>query len=197
LQVNKSRNLKNHILKTNTYYFHIFLLIVFSSCSTLKFSKNTDAIEIDKENYTKVNGNYDNNFVDTSTTLGITLWNILNAQNNVRDYNKALIYRDAKVSLFFKNDKTLYAKLYNADTVIAEKFFKGKFKNGFFLGKRKIKYFGLPFIYMTYSQYRFRIGKDKSNNLLVDKAEERFGWIFIFSAGTNFSNNYKFAAVGK
>jgi hypothetical protein len=179
-------------LKRNKIYFHIFLVIIFSSCSTLKFSKNKDAIVVNKENYTKINGDYYNNFIDTS---GLTLWNILNPKSKLVDRGRAVIYKNVKVHLQFENNKTLLAKLYNGDTIFIEKKYKGKFKDGFFLGRRKIKYFGLPLIYMTYSQYRFRIGKDMGNNLLVDKAEERFGWIFIFSAGANFSKNYKIAAL--
>ncbi len=179
------------------FYFNIFVCIFFSSCATLKFPKTNDAIIISKENRTQINGDYHNNVLDTSTTKWLktlTLWKIINPEEKTIDSSKAVLYSNAKVHLQFENDKTLLVKLYNADTILAEKKYKGKFKDGFFLVKRKVKYFGLPFIYMRFSQYRCRIGKDISNHLIVDKAEERFGWIFIFSAGTNYTNSYKFVA---
>ena len=120
------------ILKKNIFYFNIFVCVIFSSCVTLKFPKTNDAITISKENSTQINGDYHNNVLDSTAITGLnalTLWKIINPEEKTIDSSKAVMYSNAKVHLQFENDKTLLVKLYNADTILIEKEYKGISKN--------------------------------------------------------------------
>lgn len=177
-------------MKIKAYYF--YFLIVLTSCSSLKFSKNENTLQVNKLNYDQVNGIYFNNNLDTTLKDKTTLWSMLHSTNDKKYHNKAVVYKDEKLHLKFENKKTLFVKLYNGDSLIKEKRIKGKIKGGYFFGRRKVKYFGLPFIFVKVSQLRYRICKGVSNNLIVDIARENMAGIFIFFAGANFYSTYTF-----
>ncbi len=122
------------------------------------------------------------NKIDTLRSDSITLWQVLTA-----DLKKGVTYAPNKfensdVEITFTN-KNMVAKLFLADSLIAIKKLKGNIKNTFFTSKKRIKYFGFPFLYVRYQTYQLAFAIDDKNNLLVHSASDQFGWILLLHAG--------------
>jgi hypothetical protein len=170
----------------------IFSVLFLLSCSDKDFPKSDHLLPLSKSNSSSLNGHYRNYSNDTSLTEKITLWNVITPRKKMYAYDTSTTYKSANVELFLKNNKTLIARLYNEDKLINEKKFKGRIKDGYFSSRRRINYFGLPFLYLTYFDYKFQIGKDSSNTLLIDAGNGRFGWILIMTGGNTETYNFKF-----
>ncbi len=98
-----------------------------------------------------------------------------------------------QIKIEFMSNKLLLCTYINSDSVIETKKFKGKIKNGYFCFNRKIKYFGLPLLYLSYKQRDRYIGFDSNGNIISRCFRYDFGNIFILSGGgkSGFGGLYK------
>jgi hypothetical protein len=176
-------------------YLFLLSLILTTACSGPKFIKRDNITPLNNTNFSSINGYYKNHTTDTAFTTDIALWDALNPKRKKTYlYDTAVKYKNAKIEVQLKDNKTLLVKLYNGSNLIDEKKYKGKIKKSYFSVRRRIKYFGLPFLFLTYFDYKFRIGKDISNNLLLDAMQERDAWLLVFVSGSNSQHNLKFQA---
>ncbi len=176
-------------------YFFLLSLILTTACSGPKFINGDNITPLTHTNFSSINGYYKNHITDTAFTTDISLWDALNPKRKKNYlYDTAVKYENAKIEVQLKDNKTLIVKLYNGSNLIDEKKYKGKIKKGYFSVRRRIKYFGLPFLFLTYFDYKLRIGKDTSNNLVLDAMQERDAWLLVFVSGSNSQYNLKFQA---
>ncbi|MEO6454598.1 MAG: hypothetical protein ABIN97_11015 [Ginsengibacter sp.] len=144
-----------------------------------------------ENNNSALNGDYKNFNSDTSFSQ-ISLWAVLTKNFNYPQFSNSYDIQNSFVRITTRNNKKILAQLY-IDTVLSEqKFLKGNIKNDRFVLRRKVKCYGLPFIFLWYSDYKFQITKDHNNCLFIDGINGRATWIFIFSSGMNDEHHFKF-----
>lgn len=110
---------------------------------------------------------------------------------------KSREYRDfnGKISIEFKNESELQVGYINDGQLIKTKTFKGEIHNGYFCFRRKIRYFGLPFIYLVYRQRDRYLGFDNQYKLVTKARRYDIANIFIFSGGGNDGYGDKYSKV--
>ena len=79
-----------------------------------------------------------------------------------------------------------------ADTIKEKLILKGRVTANYFSLNRKIKFYGLPFIYFSWFDYKLQLGLDKNNELHIDGNNGRLGWVLIIAAGNKEDYNFKF-----
>lgn len=69
-------------------------------------------------------------------------------------------------------------------------FLHGKLKDNYFVSKPKRSVVPIPFIYGQVKNNQFQLWLDKAGRLHVDRLQNRWGWVFIFLAGTDNTTSY-------
>jgi hypothetical protein len=162
-------------------FFIIFSLLGIS-CKPFPISSSKTLISINKNNSYKLNGFYSNAqpeyYEIDKGKYGdvLLLWKQLSYLNK----NEPLI-QGGRVKLTIEGNK-LIALLYNHNTVIDKKVIKIKFKNESLYSRRQFKGYGIPFIYLKYSETQFQLGIDNEGNLIVNRFLGKCGMIFILHA---------------
>lgn len=95
----------------------------------------------------------------------------------------------------YKFDKENVNMVFEIDSILHKKNYKGKLKNNYFEITLKKKIIPIPFIYFIRQIEKVRIGKDKEGNLLIHYWEDYLGWIIIGAAGDTYEDEYTFKKV--
>jgi hypothetical protein len=163
----------------------IFLMVLYSlaSCAGVKETLPGKLYPL-KQNTILLNGQYSNVPVPDSNTA-IQLWKILSVKKPYYLFTAEDSLPDMMVQLQVINSHSIAAKLYSGTNIINELLLKGHFEENYFSVRRKIRWLGVPFIYLAFSNAKTKIGKDITGNLVVDGVRGSFGMIFIASAGNN------------
>jgi hypothetical protein len=103
-----------------------------------------------------------------------------------------MLFSNGSVLIELNTKNKITAKLFVNDRLVDEKRYKGKIKDGYFVARRRVKYFGIPFVYVSYADYQFRLGKSTSDRLHLDAVNGWFGEIFILTAGHNDYFSFQF-----
>ena len=166
----------------------IILVTGLNGCAQLIFPKRDNLINL-KTNTNSISGIYKNMPSDSSE---VTLWYLLSHQ----DGDDTLYTTNAEnlsVQLIVQNQYSLIAKLFDENSLIAQKKVNGKIQGDYFSVRRKIKYIGLPLIYMKESDWKLQIAKTKNGNLHIDGAFFSVKNIFIISGGFDYTVNCLYA----
>lgn len=174
------------------YLLLLLLLSLLASCAKIDYPERTQLLPVRSTGDAPINGKYKNMGSDTSWGRPFTLWTALTLHTKQFIPDSLLPYPDAVVELQLQRRRKLSARLINDTQLIAERILKGRIRDGYFTVRRKVRYFGLPFLYLRYSDYKVQLGSDNKRQLLVDAVSSRFGWIFIMSAGTADQYHFQF-----
>ncbi len=155
----------------------LFLLIIVSSCSTLKIPiKVEHQIDLTLNNLTLLNGVYNRLSTD-------------NLGSNVRDLFWDFFlrgYPDDKqdfIRLAFQDERHVKISLIKKDSVITTKSLKGRIRNNTFEFNRRVKIIPL-IVSNVYKDSKIRIAILQNGNLNVDAKTMTYGIIyFIIPAG--------------
>lgn len=163
----------------------IFLLFLSSiaSCAAVKEAASGKLQSL-KQNNALINGEYSNAPLSDSNTV-IQLWKILSVQKPYYIFKPADSLPDMMVQIEVIDSRNLRAKLYSGKILINELLLKGHFEENYFSVRRKIRWLGVPLIYLSFANAKTKIGKDTTGNLVVDGVRGGFGMIFIAAAGNN------------
>ncbi|MBL7747420.1 MAG: hypothetical protein JNM19_08360 [Chitinophagaceae bacterium] len=173
-------------------YLLLLLLSLLASCAKIKYPERTQLLPVTSTGDAPINGKYKNMGSDTSWGRPFTLWTALTLHTKQFIPDSLLPYPDAVVELQLQRRRKLNARLINDTQLIEERILKGRIRDGYFSVRRKVRYVGLPFLYLRYSDYKVQLGSDNNRHLLVDAVSSRFGWIFIMSAGTADQYHFQF-----
>jgi len=160
--------------KSKLIFIIFILLIVFSSCSSLKFSAITDNhVELNANNINLINGCYHRFPIDSFRGN--------DARNLHRLFSlKVLDFQpeDAYVRLEIIDERHIKYELVEIDSVIYSKVLKGKLINGEFEFNWRAKI--LPIIVATiYSDSKVRLGVLENGNLIIDAKCMEYGLVYF------------------
>lgn len=176
-------------MKNTTIKILVLLLVIsFTSCISIK-PNNIKNTMLDENSLDHINGfysNVSNNKIDTYNT---SLWK----QFNYLKKDTLVNWQNHTIELEVINKKSVSAKLWLNDAIVAEKTIKGKIRDGYFSAKRKVKIVGFPLVYFFSSDNKLEIGSSKNNQLIINSATSSYGMIFIMSNGNTqqFTSKYE------
>jgi hypothetical protein len=104
---------------------------------------------------------------------------------------------DSIRSIYFEFGKKNVTMIFEVDSVLHKKTYKGKLKNNYFESTLKKKIIPIPFIYFIRQIEKVRIGRDEENNLLIHYWEDNLGWVIIGAAGSTYEFEYVFKKIEK
>lgn len=178
-------------MKSSFCLFCCFVILFFASCKTsFEFAARKDIYTSTTTNYTVLNGTYKNYNVDTfNNNAKPSLWQALYPTGAMFAYD-TIKNNNALVKLEMLQHNKLQFQLLQNGVLLQQKIIKGKIKDGYFVSKKRWRYFGIPFLLVKQSDYLFRIAKSTNNYLYLDARNGRFGWLLILATG--FAQPYKF-----
>jgi len=178
-------------MKPCLYLFVI--LCATQSCVSVKRIKHADAVNL-KQQPAAINGTYRNRLPDDTAHKTPSLWSLLTQRPNGGQFSTAYDYPGAVVRFTSINKKRLQAQLIRDTTVVAQLILKGKTKQDYFSVRNRVKYAGVPAIYMLFSNYKLHIGRSTlQQQLYIDGVDAAFAWIALIAAGGKDDQfNYKF-----
>lgn len=174
------------------YFVLVFSFCVFlTSCSALWSGGKPELptnVFAELSDITVLNGTYQNK---TNKELD---------ENTYKKYKGKLsnifhLSSDSVSCINYKFDKENATMVFEIDSVIHKKNYKGKLKNNYFEITLKKKIIPIPFIYFIRQIEKVKIGKDEEGNLLVHYWEDHLGWVIIGAAGDTYESEYTFKKV--
>ena len=162
--------------------FSVFAIILFafcSSCAKIKPTQTEKTITLGVNNLKQLNGYYSNIAGNKTEKQKNSLWRQINflQKDTIANWEKH------KVEFEVINKKRIKVKLWLEDMLVSEKVLKGRIKPHYFSTRTKAKRGGVPLIYYFESDSKFEIGIRNDNRLVVNRASNTMGMIFIISAG--------------
>ncbi|MDL2309694.1 hypothetical protein LJC39_01050 [Parabacteroides sp. OttesenSCG-928-B22] len=162
----------------------LLLSLTISSCGSSKFStKNFTPLS----DFASLNGAYADSACVKSSTSGYA------------PYIKKLshvfgIYDDSIEFVQLKFNKESLCFLYETDSGVQEKAYKGKLKNNYFEVFLKNKLIPIP-AFFIWQKERVLIGLNKDNNLLVQYWSDSMGWVLLASGGNTYDYEFVFERI--
>ena len=174
----------------HTLYILIVLALLTQSCATIKYPKTRSTVDLTQD-LSVVNGDYNNIGYDTIHSQ-ISIWSVLKKNYNYPGFSSTYDFPNSFVRLTAQGDKRILAQLYVNNKLSEQKTLKGRVKDNRFVLRRKVRWYGLPFLFLWYSDYKLQLSKDTTKVLFIDGINGRATWILIFGGGSNEEYNFKF-----
>ena len=156
------------------------ILVAFSSsCISIKSTATEELVELNNATIAKFNGTYSNLAKNKLETEHASLW------KQMKFLKKDTIpnWEEHKIELEVKNRHRIKAKLWHKNVLVSERMLRGRIRNNHFSVKRQIKIVGVPFIFFFTSDNKYEIGLTKDKQLVLNRATDDIGMLFLMSAG--------------
>jgi hypothetical protein len=177
-------------MKTN-YLLSIFLIgLIFQNCASIVYPQR-DNMKSLKGGLEPLDGFYAN-LSAQNTGDSIAMWAVLTKKYQSPEFTGKFDFSNSIVKLTSQRRRRVLAELIVADTVKETLILKGHVTDDYFSLRRKIKYFGLPFVFLTWFDYKLQLGLDNNNELHIDGNNGRLGWVFIIAAGNKEDYNFTY-----
>ncbi len=183
---------QNRSIMASTYLKHIFLfacVVLFSSCVSLKQNQQIGIKPI--HTLDAFNGIYENIFTSKDSLNYASLWRQLHLDNHL----DAADFRAAKIELRSVDKRSIKAIWWQNETALAEIHLKGKLKDNYFVSKAKRTIIPIPLIYGQIKNNQFQLALNTNNELLLDRLENQWGWVFVFLANNDSSKSYTYHKI--
>ena len=157
------------------HFFSLLILLNFilSSCSSLRHaSDNRDRINIADSTINLLTGKYNESAIDPIRNIETHLaWNIFDWGYNPKS-------KQDFIEIEAQENRKIKISYWDSTTLIKSKVFKGKFKHGYFIFKRR--YLIIPAILVNLYRNRvFRIGLLSNKNLITDYNQISMGSFYV------------------
>lgn len=164
----------------------LFATFLFS-CNGVKHIERSNLIDLNT-NMSFLEGKYENMDPDVTKNVGyhspMSLWSVLVKKGyKTYGFEQDTFGPNSTVQLTVLSKKRVLAKLFVDTTLVAERVVKGRVKNDYFSVTRKIRYVGLPVLFMLYSNRKIELGKTEEGELIVDVSHRSLGWLVFMVAG--------------
>ncbi|MCC6281249.1 MAG: hypothetical protein IT262_11645 [Saprospiraceae bacterium] len=166
---------------------------LFQSCLSMKEMDAVPPMSLPGKDIKQLNGTYEN-------------WPVYIPGNERGDDLHKLLFKPyytylwagernhaGKVGIEVQNDNRLKITYFGDNNLIETRTLKGKYNNGFFIVKRKVRALGIPFLYFSYHERRTMLGINEQQELVVKTGKSDFGNLLILTGGSNeiLRYNYK------
>ncbi len=169
----------------------VLLCIILSlcGCASLKQTSLDSMHEISELQL--FDGTYENLTSDHEGSEFSSLWNQLILKNEI----DTLDFKNAKIRLKAIGRSQIKATWLDRGLEKKSIVLKGKLKGNYFVSQHKRTIIPIPLIYGMIRNNQFQLWLDQDSQLRVDRLQNRWGWIFVFLAGTDNTSNYKYIKV--
>ncbi len=173
--------------------YKIFFIVLFSllltSCASFKNDPGRQLSLLDKNDFKKLEGHYENYPSSIKTRIDrelyelrhrqLTLWSELTGESQFND--SIGIIKDQTVIIKFVSNRKAVAELFYKGEQIGSKSLNGKIKHGYFCYRGSFVL--IPFFPVLYkrSHQKYRVGLTSDNHLVIDNAWNY--WMFAILAG--------------
>lgn len=164
----------------------LICLVFLTGCVSLKQSNQLGIKKTNKLD--AFNGIYQNTQKTTDSLIYSSLWSQLSLTNN---WNAAE-FKNAKIELIAFDKYKLKAIWWQDNTQKATLILNGKLKDNYFVSKHKRKVIPIPLIYGEFKNNQFQLSINEHNELIVDRLENQWGWVFLFMANNNSTRKYEY-----
>lgn len=161
-------------------------IVLFSGCVSLKQTNQTGIKKINE--LSAFNGIYQNTWKTRDSLNYASLWQQLNLSSGL----DAPDFKTAKIELTAIGTDQLKAVWWQENTPKAELILKGKLKDNYFVSRSKRKVIPIPLIYGEFKNNQFQLSISENNNLILDRLENQWGWVFIFLASNDSTKSYEY-----
>jgi len=173
------------------YIFILLTLIVTaSSCVSIKTPKDRTIVKLDQ--LSKLDGVYSNFSAYGSDSS--ELWTLLATNFNRKKPSTFNFPSGHFVQLTANGERRILIQLYKDSVLQWNRVVKGKVKGDRFVMPRKVKWIGLPLVFLWYSDYRLQLTKAEDGSLYVDGTNTRATWVLLFTGGTTDYIHSKFSS---
>lgn len=164
------------------------LIVVFSiflmSCGSSRYSVGNF---IELSDVSHLDGSYKNRFYEQSDSI----FSLTDGKMS-RIFD---IYADSINYINLRFEKENVTIVFQTDSGLQEKFYKGKLKNNYFELYTSQKIVPIPFLFFGWDWRRLRIGLNENKDLLIQYWQNSFGWILFGSAGRSEDKEYTFQKI--
>jgi len=169
-------------------------ILLGTSCISRKqmldlYPDKTEAVSIDD-----FNGIYSNKCEGSNLTRGESLWFQFQTIGIKEKFDK---WKRAEVELEVLNKRQIKATVSVKGVPIDTKILKGKFDNGSFVMKRRIKPKGIPLILFHYFESVTMLSFEDSNTLRVHTKHLKYGGFFLFLKGKKETETHSYKKSGQ
>lgn len=172
-------------------YLRSFLLcltcvVLLSGCVSLQQSKQLGIKKINE--LSAFNSVYENVRQTGDSLTYALLWNQLKLSPGLADAD----FKNAKIELLAFDKNKLKAIWWQGEVQKAELILKGELRDNYFVSKHKRKIIPIPLIYGKLENHQFQLSIGPHNELILDRLENKWGWVFLFLASNNSTKKYEY-----
>lgn len=172
-------------------YLRSFLLclscvVLLSGCVSLQQTKQLGIKKINK--LSAFNGIYENTWQTGDSLSYALLWNQLKLSHNLSEPD----FKKAKIELVAFDTDKLKAIWWQGDVQKAELILKGELRDNYFVSRHQRKIIPIPLIYGKLENHQFQLSISAHNTLILDRLENKWGWVFLFLASNNSTKRYEY-----
>jgi hypothetical protein len=178
-------------MRQNIYKISFIILcsLLLTSCASFKNDPGRKLSLLDKNDFTKIEGHYENYPSSIKTRIDrelyelrhrqLTLWSELTGESQFNDSIGTI--KDQTVIIKFVSNRKAVAELFYKGEQISSKSLNGKIKHGYFCYRGSFVL--IPFFPVLYkrSHQKYRVGLTSDNHLVIDNAWNY--WMFAILAG--------------
>lgn len=163
------------------------LALLTGCAASLKQPQRTDMLQM--KSLSTLNGIYQNTGTTKSSGNYNTLWHHLNSIGQTDTTTSP----NATITLLALDNDKIRATWEAKGSASKSIEIKGKFKDGYFVGKPKRTAIPIPLIYGEFKNTQVQLSLNQDNSLHLDQLHNEWGWVFLFLANKDTStfNNYK------
>ena len=170
-------------------FFVVLCSLLLTSCASFKSDPDRQVSLLDKNDFKKIEGHYENYPSSMKTRVDrelyelrhrqLTLWSELTGESQFND--SIGIIKDQTVIIKFVSNRKAVAELFYKGEQIGSKSLNGKIKHGYFCYRGSFVL--IPFFPVLYkrSHQKYRVGLTSDNHLVIDNAWNY--WMFAILAG--------------
>jgi hypothetical protein len=173
------------------YAIYILSVLLFSSCVSLKQSKQTGIKKVNK--LSAFDGVYENTVGENGTSQFSTFWRQLKFGDDLDSLNLNL----ARIEITALSETRIKAVLLHGNEKKKELIWSGKLKDNYFVSRHQRTIIPIPLIYGAFKNNQFQFALTDRNSLLVDRLENQWGWVFLFLANNDSTRSFEYKKLDK
>jgi hypothetical protein len=173
------------------YTIYILSVLLFSSCVSLKQSKQAGIKKVSKLN--DFDGVYENTLGENGASQFSTFWQQLKFSNDLDSLNLNL----ARIEITALSETRIKAVLLQGNEKKKELIWSGKLKDNYFVSRHQRTIIPIPLIYGEFKNNQFQFALTDRNSLLVDRLENQWGWVFLFLANNDSTRSFEYKKLDK
>jgi hypothetical protein len=177
-------------MKIKSFISILFVSLIFQYCAPIVYP-HRDNMKSLRDRAKTLDGVYVN-LSTQNNGENISMWAVLTKKYQDPIFTSKYDFLNSTIKLTSHGSKRILAELIVADTIKEKLVLKGRVTDDYFSLRKKIRFYGLPFIYFAWFDYKLQLGLDSNNQLHIDGNNGRLGWILIIAAGNKEDYNFTY-----